>query len=187
MLELPLDHRRTRRSAYEYEEVPCLISSDVKLRMEHLARQRRSTRSSLYLAAFAMLMSRYSNAREVLIGLPEVAESFATDLSPATFTRIKCRPQRTFARLVRIIEGALAAVRRHDAVPLHILSRLLKLSAQPGRGLVCDVCFVGDENRNQAERTDLFNRRSIEPMSRRFLQLLQEVGRDPKVQCGRQV
>ena len=187
VLQLPLDHHRTAQPPYVYEEVPFRFPAATASQMESLARREGTTLSSVYLAAYAVLLSRYSNMQEVLISY-----------SNCPVLRADCAPARSFTELVRELAEKVSAARRHRPESHGALAEILNLSTTPVRAPLSDVCLrwnagAGSQPdvpfdliltiRRQADalapsfgyRTDLFDSSTIERMSRHFLQLLQSI------------
>lgn len=188
VLELPLSHRRMAYSSYVYEEFPFQLPLDSASRMEDIAERENTALSMVYLTAFAILLSRYGNAQEVLIGFENSA-----------VLRAHCVPEYSFSRMAHELEARVSAIRQHQEIPLASLAKRLSLPVTPGRAPVCDVRFqwnseaegtpddgpfdlilsIREEGDGIAPsfrcRKDLFGSSLIRRMCRHFQQLVQSI------------
>jgi amino acid adenylation domain-containing protein len=197
ILDLPLDHRRTAKPSYEYGQAPFQVPADVARQIDYLAEREGASLSSMYLAAYAILLSRYGNAQELLIGFTNCA-----------VIRADCAPERSFTRLVREIADRVSTIRQHQAIPLGLLEQLMNVPAAPGCAPVCDAHFDWESTetaqplhpacdlilriRERGERItpsvlyrkDLFDSSTIERMTRHFVRLLQSIVSDVEAPIG---
>lgn len=143
VLELPLDHRRTAKPSYQYGQVPFEISPDLARQIESLAAQQGVSLSAFYLAAYAILLSRYGNTQEVLIGFANRA-----------VVRTDCAPKNIFVNLMRQIADTLLNIREYEDVPLPRLGKLLNIPVAPGRAPLCDAHFDWEAGADRVATAD---------------------------------
>ena len=197
MLDLPIDHRRTAKASYQYGQVPFEIPAELARRLELLAHSQGVSLCSVYLAAHSILLSRYGNTQEVLIGFANRA-----------VVRADCTPEQSFTALAHRIAATLAILHDHEAISLRQLARLLNIPPAPGRAPLCDAHFDWEAGVDKVEtaeplragydialefqpdedgflpcllyRNDLFDVAKIIRMASHFVALLQSIAENPE-------
>lgn len=142
-LDLPLDHRRTAKPSYEYGQLPFEIPAGLARQMESLAAKHNVSLSAVYLAAYAVLLSRYGSTQELLIGFANRA-----------IVRANCVPEYSFVKLTHQIAETLFNMREYEALPLARLAKLLNIPVAPGRAPLCDAHFDWEAGKDKVETAD---------------------------------
>jgi hypothetical protein len=91
VLDLPFDHRRVPGpSAYRQKELSVPVASHLVERMTELAGQESISLPSIYLAGYAILLSRYANTPETM-SMPPLTQNQRADLPLPLFAQIVCQ------------------------------------------------------------------------------------------------
>lgn len=173
LLELPIDHRRNGQPCAG-GRVDFPLPPEIARELRLLAESENCAPYSTYLAAYAVLLSRYGNAREVLIG---------ASIAGGRVIRIDCASEISFTALVR-------AVSRNQPVPA-VFSNVFFLWEQSGESLPagCDLALGVDPDSGAPScsfryRADLFDASTIERMTRHYIRLLQSIVATPQAPAG---
>ncbi len=121
MLDLPLDYRRSSRHlSHKLDEFPFAMSPDLTRRLASWAEREYLSLSSLYLAAYAILLSRYGNTSEVNVGLFSMTQpspgltSKSGDHGLATAIRTNCLPDLSIREFLHTVADRIAAGEQHN-------------------------------------------------------------------------
>jgi amino acid adenylation domain-containing protein len=174
-LDLPIDHRRNDRLSDAGAQMDFQVPAEIAGSLERLADHENCALYPAYLAAYAVLLSRYGNAREVLV---------AISIAVSGLIRIDCAPETSFTTL-------MAAVSRIQPVPDAAPSNVFFSWEQSGAGVPaeCDLA-LGIRQDSDARicslryRADLFEASTIERMTRHFMRLLQSIAAHPHALIG---
>ena len=168
-LDLPFDHRHTVRQFYEYGEVRFQMPAEVAVQLEQVAEHAGANLSSVYLSAYAILLSRYGNAQDVLIGCGQLDSIRANCVPECSFTELVHEIVRARAELTRRAQCCNASfgwnVEGHLAQSCDLALRI----DSPRDGMLLSLSY----------REDLFDPPTIERMSRHFVRLLQSIVSTP--------
>jgi amino acid adenylation domain-containing protein len=138
-----------------------------------LAENERCAPDSPYLAAYAVLLSRYGNTREELLGT-----SIASGAIPAD-----CAPENSFVKL-------LPAISRNKPVSTPAQPNVYFLWEETGEHVpaACDLALrirpADPRSCSFRYRADLFDASTIERMARHFTRLLQSIAATPNALIG---
>ncbi len=175
ILDLPFDHRRVSKPSYEYGQAPFQIPADVARPIEKLAEQEGAGLSSAFLAAFAILVSRYGNAQEVLVGVSGITghgselQYVIGDVAQCDLVvRVNCAPEQSFTKLVHQVSRQGQTLQALDVAPHAAYDLALRIRTQSG-GIAPSLLY----------RNDLFDLPTIQRMSRHFVRLLQSIASTP--------
>jgi amino acid adenylation domain-containing protein len=212
VLSLPVDHRRIA-GQLSYDELPFAISPDLSGRLKSLAEREFVSLSSVYLAAYAILLRRYGNAPEVNIGSYSITRRSPepTDISGGLGTcmlvRTNCLPELSLREFLRAVAASLAGGELHfreeqrgDAALYHAgfmwenlhrvegaVSRPITVPARrEGLDISLRIQCCGDVIEPALlYRSDLFEPDTIDRVSRHLTRLFEEiVSRSPEVLIG---
>jgi amino acid adenylation domain-containing protein len=205
LLDLPLDHRRVLgRLAEHSSALPFTIAPTSARKLVSLAEQECVSLSSVYLAAYAILLSRYANTQELNIG------SFSLDgrsPRPADAPRVNivhadCAPDLGFPEFLHTVAASAEADKRHplqeatqaSCVSCHSGFSWRNTQAAAGAAWQMrttpmihegtDLSLQGCSYSDGIElaflyRSDLFEPETIGRMSRHLARLLEEIANKP--------
>ena len=74
-LEFPVDYARKNERNYEGNSFEIVLSNEAKAGMERLAKEIHTTKFILYYTAFSLLINKYTNQDEFVIGIPTLGRS----------------------------------------------------------------------------------------------------------------
>ena len=208
VLDLPLDHRRIPgESGQNSRELPFTLTSDLIQRLASLSERECISPSSVYLCAYAILLSRYGNTPEVNIYSSSMRQQssrqadFADNVVNAGVIRACCLPELSLRELLSSLAGG-----EHDT---------RKETAQANDAALCHGGFIWEctqpfnsiESRRRTAppayeafdvslwiqsregiivpallyRSDLFEPETIERMSRHLMRLLAVIADAPEI------
>ena len=108
VLDLPFDHRRlSGQSSLHPDEMLFVLTPDLTRRLATLAERECVSLPVVYLAAYAILLSRYGNTPEVNIG-------FLEDGGSAAVVRTSCLPDLSVMEFLRATADSVAAGERTE-------------------------------------------------------------------------
>lgn len=137
VLQLPTDRPRPAVQTHRGNTVDFVLPAGVKEKLTVLTRREGATAYMIYLAAFKLLLSRYSGQKDLLVGSP-VAGRNNTQLEPLIGFFINTLVMRTdlsgnltFAELLRRVKQTTLEAFAHQEVPFEMIVADL----QPERNL----------------------------------------------------
>jgi amino acid adenylation domain-containing protein len=148
VLNLPTDRPRPPLQAMRGASVTFSLDEDVTAKLNALAREERTSAYALLLAAFQVLLARYTEQDDVLVGSPVAGRSLAElDGVVGHFVNmivLRGRPAgdlpfRAYLRQVR--DDVLGAL-EHQDYPFPVLVDRLQLARDPSRPPVFQACFA---------------------------------------------
>ena len=123
MLLLPTDAPRASLPPYPVDYVALKIPGELTRRLRSVAQQKDATLISTLLSALAIVLSRWSNQQEVILGAaiadrqhPEVASASGL-LENVLPVRVRIRDDETLEQLLQQVEATSAQVRGHQSPP----------------------------------------------------------------------
>ncbi|BFH71003.1 hypothetical protein PsJ27TS7_50030 [Paenibacillus dendritiformis] len=145
--DLPMDYERSAVRNYEGAHLEFNVEASLSLRLRELAAERESTLFMVLLAAYTVLLSKYSGQEDLIVGTP-VAGRTNADLEPVigmfvNTLAIRNRPSgdKTFlSYLEEVKETALGAFENQD-YPFEELVERLNVKREPGRFPLFDAVF----------------------------------------------
>src|SRR5690242_19749 len=169
VLDLPLDRRRgLNQPSGPCGEISLSLPSNLAKRFKRLAEQENASLSSLYLTAYAILLSRYGSTPDVLIGISARAantRSLAGDFADMTLIRAQVTPEATFRQLLRRVSEFTAEAQQHQHVPVGRLLKFLDVTRPAGRAPLCDACFLWESGEPGGKIRAFRSNRVLEPVS----------------------
>ncbi|MGF9646225.1 amino acid adenylation domain-containing protein [Paenibacillus sp. MABNS29] len=145
--DLPMDYERSAARSYEGAHLEFDVEASLSARLRELAAERESTLFMVLLAAYTVLLSKYSGQEDLVVGTP-VAGRTNADLEPVigmfvNTLAIRNRPSgdKTFlSYLEEVKETALGAFENQD-YPFEELVERLNVKREPGRFPLFDAVF----------------------------------------------
>ncbi|MEV2395949.1 amino acid adenylation domain-containing protein [Paenibacillus larvae] len=147
-LNLPLDFPRPKYQSYEGNGIDFRISKAINERLNDMARKNGATLYMVLLAAFHVMLSKYTSQEDIVIGSP-VAGRQHPDLEQVlgVFINILCirnesKPELTFREFLQQVKGNTLDAYEHRDYPFEHLVNQLKLNRDLSRNPIFDVLFV---------------------------------------------
>ncbi|WP_434753191.1 amino acid adenylation domain-containing protein [Paenibacillus amylolyticus] len=145
--DMPMDYERSAVRDYEGMHLDFDVEGSLSARLRQLAAERESTLYMVLLAAYTVLLSKYSGQEDLIVGTP-VAGRTNADLEPiigmfVNTLALRNRPSgnKTFlSYLEEVKETALGAFENQD-YPFEELVERLNVKGEPGRFPLFDAVF----------------------------------------------
>ena len=155
-LQLPTDFARPVTQTFNGAEYPFELSTDLSAAIKSLSRRKQTTEITVLMAAFIALLYRYTEQRDIAIGLP-VAGRSRTELEDligffinTLIIRLDLSPGMTFNELIeRVHETALDAY-AHQDLPFEKLVEHLQPERNLGSTPLFQVMFVPQNSSHEA-------------------------------------
>ncbi|MFN8439525.1 MAG: amino acid adenylation domain-containing protein [Caldilineaceae bacterium] len=136
LLELPTDRPRLAQQHFVGDQWTVALDSVLSRKLEQLARQHNATLHMTLLAAFALLLSRYSGAKDIVIGTP-VANRNRPELEPligffvnTLALRFDLHNNPTFSELLQRVRQTALDGYAHQEAPFEQVVELLQPQRQ---------------------------------------------------------
>jgi amino acid adenylation domain-containing protein len=146
-VELPADRRRSMRRTWAGAHLPLALSNELFDTLGALAAAHGTTLFMLMLAAFEVLLYRYTGRTDLVVGIPvanrnwRAAESLMGSLVNTLALRLRFDENADFAQLLRQVrEVALDAYANQD-LPFERLVSELAVERKPGESPIVSVMF----------------------------------------------
>jgi hypothetical protein len=148
LLDLHADRPRSPTPAHRGASVALRIGLELTERLEALTRRQGVTLFTLLLAAYKVLLHRYTQARDLMVGVPGSGRAQGR-FTPVVGNFVNPLPVRTSlspdlpfsAYLTQVREAVLGALAHHD-FPFHLLVERLKPERSPNRWPIYQVMFA---------------------------------------------
>ena len=148
LLQLPADHARPAVQSYRGLSQPFQLGASLTAGLKQVARQQNCTLYALLLAAYEVLLHRYSGQDDILIGLtmagrhhPEFARVIGYFTSPVV-ARVDFSAKPTFTQLLSQVRQQLFGALEHQDYPFALLVEKLNPKRDPSRPPVFQANFV---------------------------------------------
>ncbi|RYD31505.1 MAG: non-ribosomal peptide synthetase, partial [Verrucomicrobiaceae bacterium] len=148
--ELPTDRPRPARKSWKGSIVKAPLPAGLTEKLQTIANHRSATLFHLQLAAFKLLLHRYTGATDIPVGTP-VSGRTREELEPligvfinSLILRTDLSGDPTFGELlVRVRDNAVQAI-EHQDLPFENIVRALKPERDPGRNPLFQINFSQD-------------------------------------------
>ena len=147
-LELPTDKPRPAVQSHRGEHLPVLLPPELLADIKALGRQEGVTPFMLLLAAWQVLMHRYSGQQDISVGSP-IAGRHRAELEGligffvnTLVLRSQVRPDASFRELLAQVKAATLGAYAHQDVPFERLVEALKPERDLSRGPLFQVMFA---------------------------------------------
>ncbi|HEX6912627.1 MAG TPA: condensation domain-containing protein, partial [Longimicrobium sp.] len=143
VLELPADHPRPPLPSFRGATVPVEVPADALQRLRELAREEGATLFMAVLAAFQVLLGRYSGSDDVVVGTPVAGrarpelEGLVGLFANTLVVRTELSGDPTLREVLRRVRERVLGAHEHGDVPFERLVGAL----QPGRSLSHTTIF----------------------------------------------
>nr|WP_227028209.1 non-ribosomal peptide synthetase [Corallococcus soli] len=131
-LDLPTDHPRPAKQSFQAAKQDVVLSRELSEALETLAKQASATPYMLLLAAFKLLLHRYSGQEDVLIGSPIAGRRHAESealigyFANTVVIRTQVEPSLTFRELLTRVRATTLGAYEHQDLPFEKLVEDLK-------------------------------------------------------------
>lgn len=155
VLELPKDHPRPAEPSYNGRYTERALDAALTAQLKTLAREQNATPFMVLLAAFNVLLARYTGEQDILVGTPvsgrnqQALEKLVGFFMNTLVVRTEAEPQLPFSELLNNIRNETLAIRQHEDLPFERLVEELQPERDMSISPVFQVMFVWQE---QAER-----------------------------------
>ena len=150
LLELPTDFPRTNHAnaGFQSDVVPLKIDNDTTEKLKALSQRSRTTLFVTLLTAWAVLLSRYSNQDDIVVGTasanrnPAITEGLIGFFVSTLALRIKLLDNPTFLTLLNSVQQTAIEAHAHADVPFDRLVEALSIERHLGHNPLFQVLFV---------------------------------------------
>lgn len=156
ILELPLDHRRPQKQSFAGETLSTRISEPLKHKLAALAKQTGTTEYMILLAAYQILLHKYSRQEEIVVGTSVSGRTHAdVEAMVGMFVNtlvLKARPekQKSFTAFLEEIKEQNLQMLEHQEFPFEKIVDMLELPRSLSRNPLFDVMFVYQNQQEEA-------------------------------------
>jgi amino acid adenylation domain-containing protein len=141
-LEIPADFLRHPVHLYEQGRHSLQLDAELMTQLRRLAESSKSSCEALLLSAFQVLMSRYSGQEEIVLGIPQPADSeVIAPLSNLLVCREQVSMQASFSKHLEKVQRHLLEMRKHGAVSFDRLVKAIDPPKDMSRTALFDVLF----------------------------------------------
>jgi amino acid adenylation domain-containing protein len=150
-LDLPLDRARPRISSYQGSSVQLRLDAAVTTTLKRMARREHATLLMVLLAAFGVLLVRWTGQEDVLVGVPTAGrvhrnlEGLIGFFVNTLVMRLRSTGDPTFAELLRRVRETALDVFQHQDLPFEVLVEELNPERDLGRNPLVQVTFQLDK------------------------------------------
>ena len=144
----PTDYPRPPQPSFAASVLQRQLEPPLVARLKEIARQERSTLFMVLFAGFTMLLARYSNQQDVLVGVPAAnrvradAQKTIGYLSNLIILRAKVEPKLTFGEFLHEVRDITLAALDHQWLPFDTLVRSLPNERRIGGNPWASVSFA---------------------------------------------
>ena len=145
VLDLPSYKPRPLIKSFNGNQLTYSFSSEVKELLAHFSKEKETTRFTMLLAGVNVLLSRYTNQDDLIIGIPvagrghqELEAQIGLYINTLAI-RTKITPEDTYSALLEKQRQTLFTAYEHQYYPLDELVEKLNLKSDPSRSALFDV------------------------------------------------
>jgi amino acid adenylation domain-containing protein len=164
--ELPTDYARPSVPSYSGAQHRVSLSRDVSSRLRAAAARQSVTMAAFMVAAYALLLHRYSGQEELVLGMP-VTERSRTGYNDAlgfflnsVALRLRINSDDTWSTFVQQVRAHLLEALDHQALPFDQVISALNLGSDPSYHPLFQIMFAWREKPTLPALADL----RVEPM-----------------------
>ncbi|GCE51337.1 non-ribosomal peptide synthase protein (TIGR01720 family)/amino acid adenylation domain-containing protein [Thermosporothrix hazakensis] len=174
VLQLPLDSPRPPMQTYQGARYSFTLDAHMTQHLRELAKTEKTTLYTLLLTAFATLLYRYTNQKDILIGSPtagrdeaELAGVIGYLVNPVVL-RAQFSEHMEFRTLLSQMRVTVAQALEHGEYPFPLLVKQLQITRDPGRSPLFQVAFSLEKEQQRAEHDAAFHILSGEQLGAEF-------------------
>ncbi|MFG3489206.1 amino acid adenylation domain-containing protein [Streptomyces sp. NPDC047972] len=156
-LRMPLDHPRPAEPARPAGFADLALGADLVAGIDSLAREQRCTPFMVLLAAYQMVLARWSGSLDFAVGTPlagrtETAhEALLGYFARTGVIRADLTGDPDFRTVLRRVRTATMAALSHQDVPVERVAAALGLPVRPGADALCQAVFVHQSQHDPAD------------------------------------
>jgi myxalamid-type nonribosomal peptide synthetase MxaA len=160
LLDLPLDHPRPPIKTHNTAALTATIPAAVVRELDTLAQRENASLPLAVLAAFNLLLARYSRQEDIVIGtLADVRADFGRENMPGQFSnllvlRTLVSPDLSFRALLARVKQTVSDAQLHQKMPFEKLVESLQPERDLSRPPLFQVMFLWDESHQPEGRPD---------------------------------
>jgi amino acid adenylation domain-containing protein len=158
LLELPTDHPRPPLQTFRGARVPFVLDEDLTARLRELSKAQGATLFTTLYAAFAVLLSRYTDQHDLVIGVPASGRNHHS-LEPliglfVNTLALRCQVDRDkrFVDLLDQVKTMLIHAYRHQELPFQQLIRELDVERSLANNPLFQVMIAFQDNHSERYR-----------------------------------
>lgn len=157
VLELPTSRQRPARFSSRAGVVPCYLEKNVTAAVSDLAAREKVTIYCVLLAAYQILLGRYSGQHDFLVGTPFVGRSrrefentvgYFVNLLPI---RARLDGNSTFRQLLRHVSTTALEALEYQDYPLSLIVERLQVPRDPSRPALVQATFTLERSHREEE------------------------------------
>ena len=159
-LMLPYDRKRTALSNHEGGSVKLEIDGRTRKALKELEKSEDMTPFMMMLAAFQILLSKYSREEDIIMGIPSLGRK-SQDVMGCLGMFVSTLPIRTrvsahmtVKEYFRTVKEKVVSALSNDAYPLEEMVKRLRMEREPGRNPLFGVMFGQWENGGEKLKLD---------------------------------
>lgn len=162
VLDLPTDYPRPPVQAYRGASYNFKLSEELTNRLKALAKAEKSTLYTLLLAAFQVLLHRYTSQEDILVGSPTSGRSkpefsgIVGYFVNLVVLRTDLSGNPTFKTLLRQVRHTVLTALAHQDYPFPLLVERLQPNRDPSRSPIFQVSFALQKPQRVGEIVELF-------------------------------
>jgi amino acid adenylation domain-containing protein len=147
-LELPTDYPRPSAQTFRGAQFDFLVSQTITEDLNNLSQRENVTLFMTLLAAFTVLLSRYANESDIVVGTPianrqhSELENLIGFFANTLALRVKVDPELTFRELLRHVREVALGAFAHQDVPFELLVEDLQPQRDLNRNPLFQVMFA---------------------------------------------
>jgi amino acid adenylation domain-containing protein len=151
VLDLPMDFAQPRRQTFRGERTTWRLSRELKERIAELARNERATPFMVLLAAFGVLLHRYTGEDDILIGCPAAnrevpgARALIGFLANILVLRLRLNEAQTFQEYLAAVRDTSLECFEHQSLPFASLLEAINPKRLLNRSPLFQVMFAYHE------------------------------------------
>ncbi|MGB5686287.1 MAG: condensation domain-containing protein, partial [Candidatus Electrothrix sp.] len=148
LLELPTDKARPARQSYRGAHYAHLLSPEISQAIADLSKQESTTVFMTLLAAFNILLARYSRQNDMCIGSPIASRTHGQTEDLVGFfvntlvLRTQLEPEQSFRDLLRTVRQTCLSAYAHQDIPFEMLVEQLQPSRNMSHAPLFQVMFA---------------------------------------------
>lgn len=146
-LQLPESNARPKAFDYKGQNLQLKLENELSLQLKKLAKQQQISLNSLLLAAFNLLLSKYSNQQDIVIGCPvanrhyQGTEALIGFFVNALAIRNQLNPEQSFSAFALAVHQGLVAAQGHQDVPFELIVDRMQVERDSSRHPIFQVMF----------------------------------------------
>ena len=168
VLNLPTDYIRTEEESYRGAKETLSLRADLANRLKALGRAHDATLFMTLLAAFNVMLARYSGDKDIVVGTP-VAGRTRVEVEPLVGMfvntlplRAKVSPEQTVGELISTVRQASLAAYTNQDVPFETLVNELQSDRSSGHDPIFQVTFALQSGRTPVPQLGNLNVQALE-------------------------